>query len=167
MRVPSAEQYAKFFSGLGLFLGGIVVGAALFLSIYQHNFSLIAEENTRLEAEMQNMKTEVDTARKNKNKETYIGKINVIVEQPPGKSEAIDGAVLNELKSRVYKDLKVVSGKPVSSVKNAADVYANLVHRKIYRNIYDKDYIISVRRMFVIQTDFTLTISVEENIPNF
>lgn len=167
MRVPSAEQYTKLFSGLGLFLAGIVIGAALFLSVYQHNFSLIAEENTRLEAELQNMKTEVETARKNKNKETYVGKINVVVEQLPGKSEAPDGAVLNELKRRVYQDLKVVSGKSVSTLRGASDVYSNLVHHKIYRKIYDKDYIVSVRRLVVIQSEFTLTISVEEYIPNY
>lgn len=164
--MPSFERYAGWFSGFGLFVAGMVVGAALFMSIYQENLTILHQQKGTLENENKKLTDDLDNLQKFKNKQQYVGKVDVIVDMAEEKQAGTDVNVLNEVKRRVYQDIKVVSGKPVSSVRQAPDVFAGLVDKKVYRNIFEKDYRVTVKHLFVLQTDFILHISYSEITPD-
>lgn len=161
MRVPPAEAYSGWLAGMGLFIAGMIVGAAVFLAVYQQNFSLLVQQHEKLKVEADKLRDAVDTYQKNKNKQLYIGTIDVVVE-PARADEKLDPAVASEIAKRVRADLKTIGGKPVSALREWPELPARLVDGHIYRSVYEKDYVISVRKMFVVQSDFILYIAAKE-----
>lgn len=163
MRVPSFERYKSWLSGIGLFIAGMIVGAALFVSIHQAHLSVLHERVGALANQNKILTDSIEGLNKYKKNQMYIGKIDVIPEfKDQGKT---DVNVLNEIKRRVYADIKQISGKPVQAVRDAPDVFTDLVDGKVYRSVYEKDYIVSVQRLMVIQTDYILYISCDEYSP--
>ncbi|MDF2923013.1 MAG: hypothetical protein K0R57_1927 [Paenibacillaceae bacterium] len=166
MRVPSFERYAGWMAGLGIFISGMIVGAAVFLSVYQQHLSILHERVGALTNQNKTLSDNLESLNKYKTNQQYIGKVDVIIELSPKEKDTVDINVLNEIKRRVYDDIKQISGKPVSTVRDAPDIFTDLVDRKVYRNIFEKDYMIAVRRLMVIQSDYTLYISYGEYTPS-
>lgn len=165
MRTPSFQQYANWLSGLGIFASGMIVGAAVFLGIYQEHLSILHERVGALTNQNKTLTDSMESLNKFKTKQQFIGKVDVVIEVPAKDKDHADVNVLNELKRLVYDDIKQVSGKPVSAVQAAPDIFTDIVDRKVYRNVFAKNYIITVNRLMLIQTDYTLYISVNEFTP--
>ncbi|MDF2936941.1 MAG: hypothetical protein K0Q90_2314 [Paenibacillaceae bacterium] len=165
MRVPSFVRYRNLLSGTGIFLAGMIVGAAVFLSIYQEHLSILHERVGELSNQNKTLQDSLEGLNKYKQNQQYVGRIKVVAEFAPKEADKADANVLNELKRLVYEDIKLTSGKPVSAVREAPDIFSNLVDKKVYRNVYGKNYQIAVRYLMVIQTELTLYISCSEFAP--
>jgi hypothetical protein len=165
MRVPNFERYSGWLSGIGIFIAGMIVGAAVFLSVFQEHLSILHERVGALSNQNKTLSDNIESLNKFKKTQQYIGKIDVIVELTEKEKATTDINVLNEVKRLVYDDIKQISGKPVNTIREAPDIFTDLVDRKVYRNVFKKDYIISVRRLMVIQTDYILYISYGEYSP--
>lgn len=165
MRVPSFEKYSGWLSGAGIFISGMIVGAAVFLSIYQEHLSILHERAGALANQNKTLSDNLESLNKFKKNQQYVGKIDVIVELSAKEKDKVDVNVLNEVKRRVYDDIKQISGKPVSAVKEAPDIFTDLVDRKVYGNVFQKNYLVSVKRLVLVQTDFILYISYSEHTP--
>lgn len=166
MRMPSFERYGSWLSGLGIFMAGGIVGAAVFLGIFQHNMSILHERIGTLSNQNKTLTDSLESLDKFKKNQQYIGKVDVIVEVDAKAAGTTDVNVLNELKSRVYNDIKKVSGVPVSAVKAAPEHFYDHVDKKLYRGVFEKHYVVTVRKLMVIQTDFVLYISYGEYSPD-
>ncbi|MNC42872.1 Sporulation membrane protein YtrI [compost metagenome] len=164
MRVPSFERYKSLLSGTGIFIAGMIVGAAVFLSVYQEHLSILHERVGVLSNQNKTLQDSMEGLNKYKQNQQYIGRVKVMAELAA--KDRADANVVNELERRVYEDIKLASGKPVSAVREAPDIFRNLVDKKVYRNVYGKDYQITVRHLMVIQTEFTLYISCSEYAPS-
>lgn len=165
MRVPSFERYKSLLSGTGIFIAGMIVGAAVYLSIYQEHLSILHERVGELSNQNKTLQDSMEGLNKFKQNQAYIGRIKVVAEFAPKEADKADANVLNELKRLVYEDIKLTSGKPVSAVREAPDIFTNLVDKKVYRNVFGKNYQISVRYLMVVQTEFTLYITCSEFAP--
>ncbi|WP_438446143.1 hypothetical protein [Gorillibacterium sp. sgz5001074] len=165
MRIPSFERYKGWMSGFGIFIAGGIVGAAVFLSVFQQNMSILHQKVGALTNQNKTLADSLESLNKYKKNQQYIGKVDVIVEVDAKNSAATDVNVLNELKSRVYNDIKKVSGISVSAVKEAPEHFYDHVDKKLYRGVFEKDYVVTVRKLMVIQTDFVLYISYGEYNP--
>ncbi|WNQ09948.1 hypothetical protein MJA45_20320 [Paenibacillus aurantius] len=152
MRVPPSALYRKWVMGAGLFMAGAIVGAAVFLSLMHHNFSVLSIQNHKLKEEMEKLNNEIKQQTGSKQKPTVISKITVNVE-PYSPNDPIDDLSLTELKTRIHKDLLVASGKPVSAVKQAPGVFMEIVNGNIYQAVRDRNYEIRVKTMAVIQNE--------------
>ena len=151
------ERYAKWMSGFGLVAAGMVIGAALFMSIYQNSMSILLQQNGELELRVGELEDELKHYQQMRTRQQTIGKIDILMEAVGGEGPLSDAAVLNELKKRVYQDMsKYAGGKPVTSMKDNPDLYVALLEQKVYRNIYEKDYVVRVKRMYVIQNELIL-----------
>jgi len=163
VRIPPFERYAGWLSGFALLVAGMIIGAAVFMSVYQNNMSILLQRNGALKNQVEKLKDSEKNFEKFKNKQQYIGKVDIIVEVNQSDADKTDINVLNEIKSQVYKDVsKHLSGKLITAVRDNPEVYIDMVEQKVYRNIFDKNYIVSVKRMMVFQTDFLLYISYRE-----
>lgn len=166
MRMPSFERYAGWLSGMGIFAAGMIVGAAVFLGIYQEHLSILHERVGALSNQNKTLSDNLESLNKYKRTQQYIGKVDVIVELDAKDKDKTDINVLNEIKRRVYEDIKKVSGVPVSAVKQAPDHFHDHVDHKVYHGVFEKNYIVTVKRLMVVQTDYILYISYAEHAPD-
>ncbi|MFD0871888.1 MULTISPECIES: hypothetical protein [Paenibacillus] len=148
MRVPNFDRYRHWLARFGLFLAGVIIGAALFMGIYQQNFSLLASRNADLEQEIRELRNEIETYSKNRKQAAYIGGIFVHLEE----GHTLDDLSKVELEKRVHEDLKVLSGKPVADFKKDPKLYMKLIE-KPYPGIYDKDYRVEVTTLMLVQSE--------------
>jgi cell division protein FtsL len=160
VRIPPFNQYERFFAGFGIFIVGTVVGSAIFMAVYQYNFSLLSIQNQHMRTEMDNLiSTNKNlTLKQSKAASTKIQSIKVLFEQKtePNKLDEISE---NVLRKKILQDLQFLSGKPIATLKQDPLLYRNLIEGKTYHAIQERDYIISVRTLMVVETELTLSIS--------
>jgi cell division protein FtsL len=160
MRVPPFERYEKTLAGAGLFLVGLIVGCALFMSIYQHNFSLLSTQNQQMHSEIKDLK---DTNRNlilnhKKSNQPLIHSIKVAFER---KAEAnkLDEVSENELRQKITQDLQFLNGTDVRKIKQEPMLYRNLLEGKTYHAVHERDYIINVRTLIAIDDELTVILN--------
>ncbi|TBL75059.1 hypothetical protein [Paenibacillus thalictri] len=165
MRVPPFEYYSGLLKGLGLVISGAIIGSALFMNIYQHNLNLVIEHNRELSKERAELLEKVETNNKLRNKQSVIGDIKVIVTS--GDAAEIDNIAMGELERKIEQDLKIVIGQKVSSFEENPLLYEKLISQRIYQNVSQKDYAVSVKTMVLTQTELKVWIvaKIWKNIP--
>ncbi|GAA3401666.1 hypothetical protein ACFFNY_13460 [Paenibacillus hodogayensis] len=97
----------KWLPGIGLFMSGMIVGSAVYMSIHQHNFSLLVERNSVMQDENDNLKKEILNLNKFKNSQSVIKKLTVRYENVSPESP-LDPVLEQELKQKVLKKLEPV-----------------------------------------------------------
>lgn len=156
MRVPDFQRYTHWLAGLGLFLAGMIVGCAVFLSIYQQNFTILATRNAELENEIRELQSTVETSEKNKKRAAYIGGVFVEWEDRSN----LDDLTRIELEKRVHKELSVLSGKLIADIRKDPLLYLKLVE-KPYTSVYDKDYTVKVSALLIVQSELRVWIKAQ------
>jgi hypothetical protein len=161
MRVPQFERYEKTLVGAGLFLVGLIVGCALFMSIYQHNFSILSIQNQQMRIEIEDLE---DTNRNlnlnhKKRDQPLIHSIKVAFEQKAEASK-LDEVSENELRKKVTKDLQFLHGTDIRKIKEDPLLYRNLLEGKTYHAIRERDYTINVRTLMAIDDELTVILNV-------
>jgi cell division protein FtsL len=159
MRIPPFERYEKSLVGAGLFLVGLIVGCALFMSIYQHNFSLLSIQNQQMRSEIEDLKDEIQnyTLKQKKATQTLIRSIKIIFER---KNETIklDEISENELRHRILQDLQFLNGKDIHRIKEDPLLYRNLLEGKTFHAIRERDYTVYVRTLIVVESELTVAL---------
>jgi hypothetical protein len=159
MRVPPFSRYERFFAGFGIFIAGTIVGSAIFMVIYQYNFSLLSIQNQQMRTEIDNLITNKNLNLKQKNAtQTKIQSIHVLFEQK-NELKRLDEISENELRKKIIQDLQFLNGKPVAQLKLDPLLYRNLIEGKTYHAIQERDYIINVRTLMVVETELTVIIN--------
>lgn len=153
MRVPNFRRYIHWLASLGLFLSGMIVGCAVFLSIYQQNFTILATQKADLENEVRELQSTIETAEKNHKKAAYIGGIFVEWEN----RDNLDDLTRIELEKRVHKDLSVLSGKPIADIRKDPLLFFKLIE-KPYTNVHDRNYEVRVAAMLIVQSELRVWI---------
>ncbi|WP_166244609.1 hypothetical protein [Paenibacillus turpanensis] len=154
MRVPQLRRAAEWLQGFGLFLAGMVVGAAVFNAVLHHNFDLVVEMNSALESELRDLKDKLDKERKT-NKQTAVSSV-VIHIQSPDNHDPLVPSVESVLKERIRKDLKTAIGKPAVY----PDLYEGLI-QDIYYDVQDKDYAVKLRYIAVIYSELNVWVTAD------
>jgi hypothetical protein len=161
MRIPPFERFDKSFVGFGLFIVGLIVGSAIFMSIYQQNFSILSIQNQHMRTEIENLKRDNKTLnlKQKKNSDPAIRSIKVVFER---KSElnALDELSENELRKKIIQDLQFLNGKAIAGVKEDPLLYRNLIDGKTYHAVRERDYTVYVRTLMVIDSEFIVTVHV-------
>ncbi|TMV47652.1 hypothetical protein FE783_21945 [Paenibacillus mesophilus] len=163
MRVPPPEPFKRWLSGIGLFLSGMVIGSALYMSIHQTNFSLLVERNTVLQDENDNLKKEIQNLNKFKNSQSIIKKITVRYES--GSSSPLDPVIEQELKQHVLKKLEpIYEGQSMSPFVSGSEQGRAAEIRKLQEIVSDqytvKEHVFKVEAtgVAVIQTELIVFI---------
>lgn len=163
MRVPQFENFTRLMAGFALFLAGAIIGSAMFMGIYQQNFSTLVLTNKNLQESNKQLTSEIESLRKNKNRQNVVGKVSVQVENASGSTDPLDVSIETEIKSRVYSDLKIVIGQPLSAIESNPKIYQNLIDRKIYSGIHEQSYIVRVNTLMISPAQLTVWISYSKN----
>ncbi|MDB5055920.1 MAG: hypothetical protein JWM44_3970 [Bacilli bacterium] len=160
MRIPPFERYEKTFVGLGIFIVGMIVGSAIFMAIYQNNFSLLSIQNQHMRTEIESLKTTNKnlSLKQNRVAPSAIRSIAVIFE---AKNDAakLDEISENELRKKIVQDLQFLNGKAIAKLKEDPLLYRNLIDGKTYHAIGERDYVVYVRTFMVIESNLILTVN--------
>jgi hypothetical protein len=162
--VPPFERYRGLLSGFGLLICGGVIGSAVFMSIFQHNFSILKMNNDRLAVENKRLTQDNLALTKFKNRQSVISKVDIHLAGYGNGTAALDKAVELALLDRIRSDLQVVVGQPLSAVTANPQLYQNLIDRKVYYNLYEKDYIVYLKTMLLSPSQLTVWVTVSELI---
>lgn len=151
MRVPSFDHFADMAKATGLLIAGAVIGSAVFMSIFHHNLNAALIENRELQAENEKLIQDNTNYKKNRNQLSTINKIEVIVESAD--LDPLDKVTEQEIERRVRSDLKVIVGMKVATFAESPHVYQQLLAQKTYHAILDKDYLVNMKTMMLIQNE--------------
>lgn len=151
MRVPSFEHFAGMVKSTGLLIAGAVIGSAVFMSIFHHNLNAALIKNRELQAENEKLIQDNNSYKKNRNQLSTINKIEVMVESAD--LDPLDKVTEKEIEKRVRNDLKVVIGLKVSTFAESPHIYQQLLSQKTYHAILDKDYLVNMKTMLLVQNE--------------
>ena len=163
MRVPPFEENGHaLLRAAGLLIAGMIIGAALFLSIYNERLDTMIVLNRELSSENIRLEGEVADLKKTKNQQTTINLLNVYIESD--EHTELDKLVKSELMRRIHSQLKpIVVGRKISEFAAMPEVYEQILKEKPLTGVLEKDYIVSsVKWIVLTQTELKVWVTVKE-----
>lgn len=141
----------------------MIIGAAAFMIVYQHNMNEILILNDTLRREKKELEDKIRDLEKYKDDRNVITSVVVDVESNPD-GEAISKVAENQIIERVKETLGVFKGKPVSFLAdaNTSQVSRALFGKRRLSGIHDRDYIVEIKTMIVIFGELKVRIAVQE-----
>ncbi|UQZ83143.1 hypothetical protein SK3146_02304 [Paenibacillus konkukensis] len=160
MRVPPFEYYTGLLKATGLLIAGIIIGSALFMSIYHQHLNDALVDNRELRAKIEKLEQDNDSFKKTRNQQSVINSIDIVVE--PGDLNPLDKVTEQEIERRVRSDLSVIKGQKIATFAETPHVYQRLLSQKTYHGILDKDYTVSLKTMLLIQNELRVWVTAKE-----
>ncbi|MEB3100543.1 hypothetical protein [Ferviditalea candida] len=161
MRVPDFRLLARWLQALGLFISGMIVGAAVFAAIFHHNFNDIVIMYNSLREENRDLQDQVNDLNKFKKAGSVIKSIAVYIEEDQPK-EPLDDITKQEIKNRVQRDLSILKGQSIDRLPRQLQIIRRVIDNKIYPLIQEKDYTIRIRTILVRYSELQAWIEVRE-----
>jgi hypothetical protein len=160
LKVPPYEQFSGMLQAVGLLIAGMIIGSALFLSIYHHHLNTTLIYNRELQDVNEQLIQDNNSYRLNKNLQSRINRLDVVIES--GEVGPLDKLVEKELERRIRNDLNVIKGQRISNFSESPHLYQSLIAQKTYHNVLDKDYTVHVTTMVLIQTELKVWVTAKE-----
>lgn len=155
------ERTGRWLQGIGLFISGAVIGSAFFMGIYNRHLDLVLTQNRELVLERKQLMEDNANLKKTKNQYTTINLLNVHVE--PAEGTQFDKVVETELQRLVHGDMrKVVVGQKISNFAENHELFRQILAEKTYAGVLDKDYVVTVRTMVLVQTELKVWVTARE-----
>lgn len=163
MKVPDFRQFAAWSRAAAFIICGIIIGAAVFMLIYQHNMNEILTEYDTLRREKNELLTKIADLEKYKNQHTVIKSIVVDIEDDPDGPE-ISKVIKNKLIESVKEALSVLKGKEISYFANTdtSQLARVLFGQRRISNIHDRDYIVEIKTMIIVYDELKVRITAKE-----
>ncbi len=155
MKVPSRAWFNPYMRAIGLIAAGMIIGSALFMSIYQHNFGILYEDNQRLRRENEEIHKELEPLVRKQNNKITIRQIRIHVQSVSGLAP-IEDAVATELQLGLQRDLELLRGIPIDSITNSLTVAKGIIKRKVYRLSGDQEYTIDIPTVIIKNSELTI-----------
>ncbi len=155
MRAPSLAILMRYAQSIGLLIAGAVIGCAVFMVVYQHNFNELILYNVSLQTEIEDLQTQLNALSEDRNQHSTIHAIQIEIEKAEPKLETF---IENEIKNRVKRSLGSLVGQSSDTLNPA--MARELFGEKLYPDIRDKDYIVNIRTMLVSQGTLHIWVSV-------
>jgi hypothetical protein len=157
LRIPPFGQMQRFLAGLGLFISGLIIGCAVYMSMHQHHFSLLYIQMHKLQGENIELKKDLESLKKSRNMQSIINVVHVYLQNPP-EAEPLTADIQKEIEVAIKEELKLILGQKVAYVTDARPLFEKLISQKTYL-IHDKQYSIDVKSMVLVQTELSIWIT--------
>ncbi|MEX1029299.1 MAG: hypothetical protein WDZ91_04535 [Paenibacillaceae bacterium] len=155
MKIPTSDWFKPYMRAIGLVAAGMVIGGALFMSIYQHNFSILNDDNQRLMSENQEIRRELEPLIRKQNNKITVRQIRVHIQSIAG-DNPLEEAIVSELRRALQRDLELLRGTTIDSVADSLIVAKGIIRRKIYRLPGDKEYTLDIPMIIVKNSELTI-----------
>lgn len=164
MRVPDFEQFAGYTRSVGIFIAGMIVGAAVLLAAVHANLNDLMTENQRLEMEMDMIHENTKSASK---EQRVISEIEVFLN--PAEKLELSPVTSTKLRSLISKDLTELKGKRVYHTAprtNGGVQVLETLFMQLYQNIDGKDYMVDIDHFTIVYGVLTVWANIEEYKPS-
>jgi hypothetical protein len=169
MRVPPFSRYRRFTAAFGVFLLGMIAGAAVYNGLFHAHIDALISQNGEMESMIEQYEEEIRQLNRFKNQHTAIQSVQPYIEEnrTPGQSggPALDARTEAELKRRVKKDLSALNGHSIYEIDSDAKLVRLLLHRKVYRDVLERDYAVEIKTMLVVDNILKVWVSVSVYSP--
>lgn len=162
MRVPNFRMFAKYSQAFALVISGMIIGAASYMVVYQHNMNMLVEDNVTLRGEIKTLEKNVQQIEKYKGSNNVIKTVAVEIEDDPDMT--LDRLTENQIKERVLKMFNVFVGKEIDYLAdpNTTQILRMLFGEHRMSNIQGKDYIAEVHSIIMMYSELKVRITVKE-----
>ncbi|TFE27836.1 hypothetical protein [Cohnella luojiensis] len=148
MRIPSFDRFQKFMQVTAFFVCGMVVGSAVYSALENDVVEGFILRNYQLEEQLETMRMDLKLAQQVR-KENVINNIRIIFQQGTEENK-IDILTETALKKKVKGDLDIFLGRSIYDINTDAVFVRKLLSTKIYDNVADKDYAVSIKTILVV-----------------
>lgn len=155
MKVPTRAWFNPYMRAIGLIVAGMVIGSALFMSIYQHNFGILYEDNQRLRNENEEIHKELEPLIQKKNNKITIRQIRIHI-QSSAAGNPLEEAAVSELRRGLQRDLELLRGVSIDSVIDSLTVAKGIIKRKIYRLSGEQEYTLDIPIIIIKNSELTI-----------
>lgn len=164
MRVPNFERFAGYTKTVGIFIAGMVVGAAVLLSLVHDSLNKFMTENQRLEMEMDMIHENAKSASK---EQRVISEIEVFLN--PAEKLELSPVASTKLRSLISKDLAELKGKKVYHTAprtNGGVQVLETLFMQLYQDIDGKDYMVDIDHFTIVYGVLTVWANIQEYKPS-
>ncbi len=165
MKVPTRAWFNPYMRAIGLIAAGMVIGSALFMSIYQHNFSILYEDNQRLRTENEEIHKELEPLIQKKNNKITIRQIRIHI-QSNAADNPLEEAAVSELRRGLQRDLELLRGLSIDSIIDSLTVAKGIIKRKVYRLSGEKEYTLDIPMIIIKNSELTIWVEAHPYIRN-
>lgn len=162
MRVPTFRHFRHWAQHAGLFIAGMVVGAAVFMAAHQNVINFALEKERLLDLQMQLIMKNIESRAQHEKKPLTINAISVHFEY--GQKQDLPDLTRAELKLRIRNDLDVLLGKNINDITppidNGTKVLKTLYER-LHTNVNGKDYLARINSYVVIYGELRVWVELE------
>lgn len=158
MRVPPFERYVRGMQAFGVFLLGMVVGAVVLNSLFVAQFQALYQTQDELEARLEQYDQEVKDLLKYKNQPTVIKSMQIRLYQEESGTR-LDKTAEAELIKRAKEDLITFIGRSIYEIDSDAKFVRKLLERKVYEDVYGKDYIVELKTVLLAENKLQIWMS--------
>jgi hypothetical protein len=155
MRVPSMTWINQYMRAIGLIAAGIVIGSALFMALYQHNFNILYLENQRLITENNELRKELEPLVRKHNNPFTVRQMKVYM-QSANSNNPLDDAAASDLRQLLQNDLELLRGRSIDSIAESLVIARGIIRRKIYRLPGAQEYTLDIPFIIVKNSELTI-----------
>lgn len=165
MRVPPFERFVRGLQMVGVFTLGMIIGAIVYNSIYLAKTEALINLKSDLEVKLEQYEQDIKYLNQFKNQHTVIKSVLPRIEKEAGQNTGrpeLDQLTEAELIKRIKDDLKSFLGQSIYEIDKDAKFARKLLEKKVYLDVYNKDYSIEVKTILVVDNVLHVWIKVRD-----
>jgi hypothetical protein len=165
MRVPPFGRFVRGMQMVGVLILGMIIGAIVYNSLYLAEFESLIILKSELEVKLEQYEQDIRHLKEFKNQHTVIKSILPRIEKEAGQNSgrpALDQVTEAELLKRIKKDLQGFLGQSIYVIDSDAKFARKLLDKKVYMDVFNKDYTIEVKTILVVDNVLQVWIKVRD-----
>ncbi|WP_169087016.1 hypothetical protein [Paenibacillus sp. PL91] len=163
MRVPPFGRFVRGMQMVGVLILGMIIGAIVYNSFYLAEFQALIILKSELEVKLEQYEQDIQSLKQFKNQHTVIKSILPRIEKEAGQNSGrpdFDHVTEAELIKRIKEDLQSFLGQSIYTIDSDAKFARKLLEKKVYMDVYNKDYTIEVKTILVVDNVLQVWIKV-------
>ena len=150
---------------IAILITGMIVGAAVYQAFMFHQVDELTMRNLELKDRLEHYQAENKDLLRYKSRSTIIKSISIHI-YDPGNDNDLPQADEAEIRKRLLVDLGGLKGRDVFQIDEYAKLVEGLLTRKIYPDIHDHSYVVSLRTMLVTEGVLHVWVDVRSHVPS-
>jgi hypothetical protein len=168
MRVPSFDRFRRMSTALGIFVLGMVAGAAVYNGLFAAKFDALVERLHETEEKLGEYELEIRKLTNYRNQHGIIKSVVLHIETgrgPDGSPKPLDTVTETRLKQQLRRDLSAFLGRNVYDIDSEARLARLLLDGKVYKGLKNTDYVVEIRTVLVADGTMTVWVTARPRLP--
>lgn len=161
--MPFFSRFQRSMQLTAFFVCGLIVGSAVYSALENTVVDRALMDKYKLQYELESLKKDLKEIQQVR-KENVIRSIVPFIEVPQGKID-LDILTVSELKKALKADLSIFIGRSIYTINTDAKFAERLLKERIYDDIGDRDYEVSVKTILVVDGVLQVWVVADLHLP--